>query len=146
MNEQAIPLNEIILRLANDWMRACQASDWTLLERIVAPEFTMTGAVGVVDRSAWLRNAAERMTLEPFAYTEPVMSISRDVALMRSRWIQAATLDGRPWNGEFLLTDVWVCREDGWQVVARHSTPTTGYSVGATPETTQRPARSEKQG
>jgi ketosteroid isomerase-like protein len=140
MNEESGPVDEIILRLANDWMRACQARDWALLERLVAPGFTMTGAAGVVDRAAWMRNAAERMTLETFSYTEPVMSFYGDVALMRSRWNQTATLDGRPWNGEFLLTDVWVRREDGWQVVTRHSTPITGYSVGVSPETTSRMA------
>jgi ketosteroid isomerase-like protein len=141
MSEESGPVNEIILRLANEWMRAGQARDWALLERLVAPEFTMTGAAGVVDRAAWMRNAAERMTLESFDYTEPVITVYGDVVLMRSNWTQKATLDGKPWNGEFLLTDVWVRREDGWQVVARHSTPITGYSVGSTPETTARPAQ-----
>jgi ketosteroid isomerase-like protein len=113
MNEESVPVVEIILRLANDWMRAGQMRDWALLERLVAPEFTMTGAAGVVDRAAWMRNAAERMTVQSFDYTEPVITVHGDVALMRSRWTQTATLDGRPCNGEFLLTDIWVRREHG---------------------------------
>jgi ketosteroid isomerase-like protein len=141
MSDESGSLNETILRLANDWMRAGQTRDWALLGRLVAPEFTMTGAAGVVDRAAWMRNAAERMTLESFSYTEPVITVYGDVALMRSRWTQTATLDDKPWNGEFLLTDVWVRRDHGWQVVARHSTPITGYSVGATAEMTARPAQ-----
>jgi len=51
-----------------------------------------------------------------------------------------ATLDGKPWNGGFLLSDVWVRRGNSWQVVARHSTPIIGYSVGVSPETTMRQA------
>jgi ketosteroid isomerase-like protein len=140
MNEEAGPVEETILHPANDWMRAGQTRDRARLEQLVAPEFTITGAAGVVDRAAWMRNAAERMTFESFDYTEPAIAVYGDVALMRSRWNQTATLDGKPWSGEFLLTDVWVRRENGWQVVARHSTPITGYSGGAAPETTQRPA------
>jgi len=42
MDDGSITLEETILRLANEWMRACQARDWALLEQMVAPEFTMT--------------------------------------------------------------------------------------------------------
>jgi hypothetical protein len=143
MNEESNFPDEIILRLAHEWMCAGQARDWALLERLVAPAFTMTGAAGVARRVAWMRNAAERMTLESFSYTEPVILGYGDVAVMRWRWTQTATLDGKPWNGEFLLTNVWVRREHGWQVVARHSTPITGYSVGPTHETTARPAQTD---
>jgi hypothetical protein len=140
MDDGSLTLEETILRLANKWMRACQARDWALLEQMVAPEFTMTGASGVVDRAAWMRNAAERMTLESFAYHAPLITLYGDVALMRSRWTQMATLDGKLWNGEFLLSDAWVRRGNGWQVVARHSTPITGYSVSVSPETAMRQA------
>jgi hypothetical protein len=67
-----------------------------------------------------------------------VINVYGDVALMRSRWTQTATLDGKPWKGVFLLTDVWARRDHRWQTVARHATPIAGYSVGASPDMTWR--------
>jgi ketosteroid isomerase-like protein len=44
-----------------------------------------------------------------------------EFAVMQSWWSQQATIDGREWDGEGLMTDVWVKQEGRWRVVARHS-------------------------
>ena len=63
---------------------------------------------------------------ESFEYSDFLVNIFGDAAVVKSRLSQVARVGDQPWNETFMLTDVWVRRNGRWQVVARHSsTPPT---------------------
>ena len=115
-------VEETLVELQNDWMDAWRREDRARLEELLAPEFTLTTARSdqVVDRAAWLR-LLDQVKGESFEYSDFLVLVFGDAAVVKSRLSQVATVAGQPWNETFMLTDVWVRRAGRWQVVARHS-------------------------
>ena len=113
---------QTLIDLQNAWMAAWQRLDYDRLEEILAPEFTLTSARSdrLVDRAEWLR-LLDQVRNESFEYTDFLVRVFGDAAVVTSRLSQVATVGDQPWNETFMLTDVWVRRDGRWQVVARHS-------------------------
>ena len=59
---------------------------------------------------------------ETFAWEEIRIRHFGDVAIDHSRARQRAPVSDQDWSGLFLLTNVWVYRDNRWQVVSRHGT------------------------
>ncbi len=112
-----------LIDLQHSWMDAWRRRDRDALEKILAPEFTLTSARSdrLMMREEWLAAAMTRATNESFHYEDFVINEFGDAAVVRSRMSQQASVDGQPWDGTFMLTDVWIRRDGRWQVVARHS-------------------------
>ena len=111
-----------LIDLQIDWMAAWQRLDYDRLEELLAPEFTLTSARSdwLVDRAEWLR-LLDQVRNESFEYSDFLVRVFGDAAVVKSRLSQVARVGDQPWNETFMLTDVWVRRDGRWQVVARHS-------------------------
>ena len=104
-----------------EWMEAGQRKDMAALERIVGADFVYTASgQGRWPRERWLETVAV-YDLEGFAFLDVDVRLYGDAAVVLSRYEQEATVAGARRSGEFLITDVWVRGEGGWQVVARAS-------------------------
>ena len=117
-----------LIGLQNAWMDAWRRRDRDALERIIAPEFALTSARSdrLMPREVWLETAMTRASAHSFEYDDFRVDVFGDAAVVRSRMSQEATVDGQPWDGTFMLTDVWIRRDGRWQVVARHSSTPPG--------------------
>ena len=115
-------VEETLIELQNDWMDAWRRDDRARLEELLAPEFTLTSARSdrIVDRAGWL-DLLDQVRAKSFEYSDFLVHVFGDAAVVKSRLAQVATVAGQPWNETFMLTDVWVRRDGRWQVVARHS-------------------------
>ena len=113
---------QTLIDLQNDWMDAWKRQDRDRLGELLAPEFTLTSARSdqLVDRDAWL-GLLDQVRNESFQYSDFVVHVFGDAAVVKSRLDQVASVGGQPWNATFMLTDVWIRRDGRWQVVARHS-------------------------
>ena len=113
---------QTLIDLQRDWMDAWRRDDRARLEEILAPEFTLTSARTdrLVDRAEWLR-LLDTTRSESFEYSDFLVQVFGDAAVVKSRLTQVATVGGQPWNATFMVTDVWIRRDGRWQVVARHS-------------------------
>jgi ketosteroid isomerase-like protein len=120
-----------LMDLQQEWMDAWRRDDRPRLEEILAPEFTLTSARTdqLVDRASWL-GMLDQVRNESFTYEDMRVAVFEDAAVVWSRLNQVATVDGKPWNATFMLTDVWIRRDGRWQVVARHSStpPATNFT------------------
>lgn len=113
--------------------------DSVRLEKLLSPSFTIIGAGStsdnpVTDRALYLCNAL-RFSWPRREVRVLEVQLLGDVAVVRCVWRGEAPPPSDvipipvPEGGafEFLLTDVWVRRDEEWQVVARHSSiPSTG--------------------
>jgi ketosteroid isomerase-like protein len=110
-----------IERISREWMDAVPRRDREALERYLADEFVLTSNQGLrMDRATWLDIALNRVS-GAGGYSDVSVRVYGDAAVMLSLWTMTATIDGKDWSGTSFITDVWVKRDDRWQVVTRHS-------------------------
>ena len=70
--------------------------------------------------AGWIANVLSRLAVDSFAYEALRVHAYGDVALVQARYRQQGTLGGRPRDERFTVTDLWIRREDRWQVATRY--------------------------
>ena len=120
---EAANATEAFRRYTQEWMDAIRTRDRVALEAFLAPEFRLTSARSDqwIDRDRWLELALGEVEMLSFTVDEMETVLVDDTAVVWSRISQQAKVGGEDWSDRFMLTDVWVRRDDRWQVVARHS-------------------------
>ena len=109
--------------LERAWMEAWRLKDRATCEKILADDFVITSARGfLASKSEWLDAAMGPFICEAFEWEEVRVRPFERVAIVHARTRQRAGVSGQDWSGVFLLTDVWVWRDNRWQVVSRHGT------------------------
>jgi hypothetical protein len=107
--------------LYHRWMRAVQEKEMQMLDGILAAEYVYTASgQGRFTREGWLR-AVPAYDLESFSFPSIDMRPYGDVAVAIVEYRQEAIYQGARRSGNFLITDVWIYRDDRWQVVTRSS-------------------------
>ena len=117
---------ELIGSLEREWRDALCAKDMDRLRGLVHPKFTLIGtrASGpfTLSREEWLDAIQKRELLGiELDVKEAVVFENTIVGTIEARW--RVSYLGRAVEDCVLLTDVWVCEDDKWQVVRRHSSP-----------------------
>jgi ketosteroid isomerase-like protein len=113
--------------LEHQWMNAVKRQDIAALERILAPEFTLTVAIEGLPlestgRADYLAACKGYYVIHEFTFNEIAVRRYGEVAVVISRYRQKATLGGtEDRSAEYFLTDTWVRHNGVWKVVARYS-------------------------
>jgi ketosteroid isomerase-like protein len=120
---------ELIGAVERQWRDALCANDLEQLRSLVHPSFVLIGtrASGPfkMNRDEWLEAIQRRelvrieLTIEDATILDQVM-----VGTVHAKW--CVKYRGREIEDIVLLTDVWVCENDRWQVIRRHSSPVPG--------------------
>lgn len=114
-------VEEELIAREQEWMEVVRRKDLAALEQILAPEYVYTASgQGRWPRERWMETVPI-YDIRHFAFHEVDVHAYGDVAVVLSRYEQKASVAGAQRSGEFLLTDVWVRRNDAWQVVTRSS-------------------------
>jgi ketosteroid isomerase-like protein len=111
------------------FMEAVRDRDVDWLDAHLADRFTLTtGRPGapVRGRAEWLGVTRDRYAIEEFAFEELEVVDLGEAGVVRSRYRQRGSLDGEDRTQTFLMTDVWVERDGGAQLVTRHVSPLPG--------------------
>lgn len=112
-----------ISALEHAWMRACVENNLKTCTVMLADDFVLTSARGImVPKAEWVANAGNTFKYTACEWQEIIVRPFGEVAVFYGRLHQNATVGGQDWSGLFLVTDVWVKRNDKWQVVSRHET------------------------
>ena len=112
-----------IQALERRWMQAWVERDIATCSAILADDFILTSARGVLmPKDDWLAKAGGAFRCASFEWLEIIVRPFDDMAIVHGRARQQASVGDQDWSGTFLLTDVWARRDDRWQVVARHGT------------------------
>jgi ketosteroid isomerase-like protein len=108
------------------WNDAILRRDVASAASFQAPEFTLlVGAEGqplqVIPRELWL-SVLPRYVIHHHEITDMHVSIWNDVAVATLAITQAAEpLNDRDISGNFLITDIWIRRDEKWLIAERHS-------------------------
>jgi hypothetical protein len=124
----AVPSAEEFQRRETAWAQALANKDAAALERLLAPEFFITGVGSTIEdpvggRAEWLQSVAK--------YPWPVHAVADvrvaavgDTAVVKCVWSGIYPANSLTPEGgvlQLLITDVWVRRGGDWVVLARHT-------------------------
>ena len=125
----------LIESLEQQWRDALCAKDLDRLRSLVHPGFiligTRSGGPFTMNREEWLE-AIQKRDVVTIDLRVKDAGVFGDVMVgtVEARW--RVQYLGRNIDDCVLLTDVWVCEDDRWQAVRRHSSPMPpGDCVGA---------------
>ncbi len=127
---------EAFSRYTEEWMNAITTRDRAALEAFLAPEFRLTSVRSDrwIGRDEWLELSMNAVEMESFTVEAMEVAMLGETAVVWARVNQRARVGSDDWSDRFMLTDVWVRRQDRWQVVARHASrpPAKSFAEPAT--------------
>lgn len=112
--------------LEGRWMEAIKTQDGATLDRILADDFTFVGdhtIAASLDKANYTESALKNWRLTSYSFDSLSVRVYGDTAVVNGVYKQQAVVAGKPWSGEFLVTDVWIKQGKRWRVVTRHLSP-----------------------
>jgi len=116
-------MEKLFLDLETQWMTAWKNKDVATVRKILSDDFTLTSSLssgGLVDKEGWIAKLAI-YDCKAFRFDKIQVRVYDNTAVVNSWFHQDATANGKDWSGNFLITDIWVKKDEYWQVVARHA-------------------------
>jgi ketosteroid isomerase-like protein len=111
---------EALIALNRDYIRSVQHRDVRRFEEILAEDFLCSNPDGsLVDRSGFLAQTGQPVTISGLATEDVHVRILGDVAIIHAR-TSYTTASGEQRQGRY--TDVWARRDGGWLAVSAHVT------------------------
>jgi ketosteroid isomerase-like protein len=105
------------------WADAVRSRDSTALERLVAPDFTVSGADAKrppVPRATWMTNTMQKLRVDSIRLGEVQVATRGDTAVATLNYVWAGQFMKMPkFRDSTIVTDTWIRRADGWSVQRR---------------------------
>ena len=117
---------DLIGTVERDWRDALCAKDMDRLRELIHPDFvligTRSGGPFTMRRDEWL-DAIQRRELVGIELdvSDAIVLDEVMVGTVHAKW--RLRYLGREIEDCVLLTDVWICEDEKWRVVRRHSSP-----------------------
>ena len=111
--------------LLRRWAHAVEHREMAFLERLLAPEFTLTtGRPGaeVRTREQYLAVTRDEYEVDEWEFEDVVVQSYTRFAVVRSRYRQTGRMGTEERSGTYLMTDALVKQGGRWRAVARHVT------------------------
>jgi ketosteroid isomerase-like protein len=114
-----------VLRLEEQLTQTESRVDVDTLDRIYADDIMVTAPIGIcVDKPAVMseiRLAAEKAIIGRYDKDDLKVRAYGDTAVSSYRMTAWATVEGQEIKRALCITNVWMKRSAGWQIVARHT-------------------------
>ena len=116
-------MEQKIIDLEATWMNAWKNKDEATVRKILSDDFTLTSSLStgdLVNKEDWIEKL-QHYDCKDFRFDKIKVRVYGNTSVVNSWFHQDAIANGKDWSGDFLITDVWVQKNDNWQVVARHA-------------------------
>jgi len=124
-----------IVRIEENLTQTEMKLDVEALDRIYADDIMVTAPIGVcVDKPAVMdevRLAAAKAVIGKYDKGDLKVRAYGDTAVSSYRMTAEATLEGVEMKQSLCITNVWMRRGGGWQIVARHTASLAGAQAPA---------------
>jgi ketosteroid isomerase-like protein len=115
---------QAITKMEEEWAAALVKKDFTVIDRVTAPEWTLTAPDGQVmtkaQTDADLKSGA--LKFESVKFTDLKFKTYGDTVLVFGLSAEKSSYKGEDMSGEYRFTDVFVRRDGKWQCVATQAT------------------------
>ena len=114
-----------IQKLEEELTQTEQRLDVQALDRIFADDIIVTAPIGIcVDKPAVMseiHSAADNAVISRYDKDDLKVRAFGDTAVSSYRMAAEATFEGKEIKRQLCITNVWMKRNEGWQIVARHT-------------------------
>ena len=114
-----------LFRLEEELTQTEMRVDVQALDKIYADDIMVTAPVGIcVDKPAVMseiRAAAEKAVVGKYDKSDLKVRVYGDTAVSSYRMSAEATFEGMEIKRQLCITNVWMKRNENWQIVARHT-------------------------
>ena len=114
-----------IFRLEEELTQTEMRVDVQALDQIYADDIMVTAPIGIcVGKDAVtteIRAAAEKAVVGKYDKSDLKVRVYGDTAVSSYRMSAEATFEGMEIKRQLCITNVWMKRNDSWQIVARHT-------------------------
>ncbi len=125
--KEAGTVEQEIMELEKKWNAAIQSQDVSRMGQFLADSYFLAVAVQgrslqIVPRERWLENL-KFYKIHSHSIDDIKVNVYGDTAVVIMLFTQKATIGRTPTDrsAQFLITDIWVRRKEGWRVAERHS-------------------------
>ena len=120
-----------LLRISNLWNTATVSRDSTALLELMAPEYKLLRPAGGKPTylTAWLDNLYHHLNVSKWEQSNMQAQVYGDVGIVTSQYAWAGTFHNNSFDSKGYLIDVWLRRNNKWQVVSRTSGVFEGYKT-----------------
>ena len=120
-----------LIRLSKLWMDAAVRLDSTLLLELMAPEYKLLRPSGGTPTylKAWLDNLFNHLKASKWEQSNFNAQVYGGVGIVTSQYAWAGTFHDKPFDSKGYLVDIWLRRNNRWQVVSRTSGVFDGYKT-----------------
>jgi ribonuclease HI len=118
--------------LLHRWAEAVEKREMAFVEKLLAPEFTLTTGrpdAEVRTREQYLAVTRDEYEVESWQFDEVVVQHYGRFAVARSRYTQRGRMGTETRDGSYLISDAFVKQSGRWRAVARHITPLVKESI-----------------
>jgi ketosteroid isomerase-like protein len=114
-----------VLSLERMWMESLKVVDADTLSQLVSSDFTFVSPrmPKAKDRTNYLEHALRDLKLTSYEFTQVSVRFFGRTAIVSGLLTQKATVRGEDWDGDYVVTDVWISRDGVWRAVSRHESP-----------------------
>ena len=116
-------LSSDLLQLENQFTQAMKDRDRPTLERIVTPEFTVTGLKYIdsaaVTRSVWMTNTLEDQKIDSARFLNVKANTIENVGIVRANFFWKGSYGGQAFSDTIAFVDTWVKTSGDWRIVSR---------------------------
>jgi len=122
MNPMTTDTRAEILALGARWAEAERHADTAVLAELAADDFRLVGPFGfVLDKAQWLgRYAPGALVTSSLTWDEVEVRDFGQTAIAIGKQTQQASYQGRPADGQFRVTHVFVRESGRWQLASLH--------------------------
>jgi hypothetical protein len=117
-----------IIKLSAEWNRALVNRDSLVLDRILAPDYSLSSSNGsLLFRKEWINNSLHGLVTDSAEFIGPqkiTVFVNEAISEGVLHWkVRSTDKNGRPVlrNHESLVADIWRLNEGRWQVFHRMS-------------------------
>lgn len=121
-----------MIRLSRQWMDVMQNHDSISLLKLMSQDYYLqawdTANNRVTYRAAWLDNLFNRIRITKFEQSSLKAQVFGDVGIVTSLYTWAGSFAGKGFSNSGFVMDVWMRKNNKWQVTSR----TAGIFPGGT--------------
>jgi len=127
MSKDLSQIEQEIIELEHEWIKAVGERDGAALDRILDDDFLIAGWLPegkVGDKKHYIEDCLTPVDVKesPYSFDRWRIRVFGDVMVVNCLFKCHALVAGKEWGGVFLFTDLWIKRT-GLKAVARHSSP-----------------------
>lgn len=121
--ESFAAVEKTLVELEYAWMEAVKLRDPLKLRQLLAADFTESSAAkkdSPLGKKQYVASALHELTLRSYQFDKLSVRVYPNTVVVDASFSQQASIGEEPWNGSFILTDVWIKQNGSWKAVSRH--------------------------